>query len=170
MVGPLQVKLGLPQNSDLFCLYFSVSMTTAKKSGYQLLYDIFKTCKWFILNAPIDTGLLSTIKFIDKHFEISYASSFGHQISLNVWGFILDEANFKGGVGIGTQEQYEEVTDLYQQLLDRQLSRFARPDGSVEALAVLVSSASYQSSFLENRKNLTKSDPNTAVITSTAYK
>lgn len=167
--GSPQRRLGLPLNADLYCLYFSVSMTTAKRSGYQLIYDIFKTCKWFKDNAPINENLKSSIEFVDKHFFINYASDFGHQLSLNVWGFILDEANFRGGVGNGVESQYAEVVELYQQLLDRQISRFAKPDGTVDALAILISSASYQSSFVEKRKTAIKNDSHAKVITSLAY-
>ena len=167
--GSPQSQLGLPDNSDIYCFYFSVSMTMAKKSGFQLIYDIFKTCKWFKINAPINEELKSSVQFVDKHFHIDFASSEGHQIGLNVWAFILDEANFRSGVGRGTAEEYEEVTQLYQQLLDRQVSRFAKPDGSVDALAILVSSASYQSSFLEKRKLAVKGDDSAKVITTAAY-
>ena len=72
-------------------------------------------------------------------------------MSLNVIGFILDEANFRKGVGLGLSAEYQEVANLYQQLLDRQITRFVRPDGSL-SLAILISSASYQSSFVEKRK------------------
>lgn len=168
--GSPQAQLHLAEGSDIFILYFSTSITQARRSGYQYIYNIFSTCKWFEQNCPINHQLKSSIEFVDRHVYITYASDFGHQIGLNVWGFILDEANFKGeGVGEGTEEQYQAVTELYEQLLDRQLSRYARPDGTVDALAILISSASYQTSFVEKRKAATKSDPNTKVITSTSY-
>ena len=49
------------------------------------------------------------------------------------------------------------------------MSRFANEDCSVDALAILISSASYQSSFLEQRKSLVKGNKNTKIITSAAY-
>lgn len=167
--GVPQIQLGLAENTDIYILYFSVSMTMAKKSGFNYIYDIFKNCVWFQKYAPINAELKSAVDFVDRHFYINYASAEGHAIGLNVWGFILDEANFKSGVGLGTEEQYEAVTQLYDQLLDRQLSRYARPDGSVDALAILISSASYQSSFLEKRKLAVIGDQFAKIITSTAY-
>lgn len=167
--GNPQIQLGLAEDTDIYILYFSVSMTMAKKSGYNYIYEIFASCKWFQKYAPIDLELKSSIKFIGKHFYINYASSEGHQIGLNVWGFILDEANFKSGVGLGTEEQYVAVTQLYDQLLDRQASRYSRPDGTTNGLAILISSASYQSSFVEKRKSLVRNDKNVCCITSTAY-
>lgn len=168
--GSPQKQLGLAEDTDIFILYFSVSLVIAKLSGYQYLYDIFANCKWFNDNCPINKMLKSSIEFVGKHFRIMYASSESKQIGLNVWGFILDEANFKGqGVGTGVEEQYKEVTQLYEQLLQRQESRFARADGSLDSLAILVSSASYQSSFLEKRKLSARGDKNAKVITSIAY-
>ena len=95
--------------------------------------------------------------------QLIMASAEGHQIGLNVLGFILDEANFRKGVGLGNAEEYSEVTRLYQQLIDRQITRFATPSGS-KAFAILISSASYQSSFSEKRKQAALTDNNTKCI------
>lgn len=162
-------RLLIPENSDIYGIYFSVNLTTAKESGYNLLYSIFQDCVWFKNNCPIDHNISSEIHFIGKHFAIKFASDFAHQLSLNVWGFILDEANFRKGVGKGMSEEYAEVTELYQQLLDRQMSRFSRPDGSVDGLAVLISSASYQTSFSEKRKELMKGAEHFHSITGVKY-
>lgn len=167
--GNPQSQLGLSKDTEIYMLYFSVSMPMAKKSGFKQLYNIFKNCKWFRDNHPVNENLLSSIEF-DNQFHIDFASSTGHQIGLTVWGYILDEANFRSGVGQGNLEEYTEVTELYTQLMDRLMSRFSRPDGTVNGLAILISSASYQSSFVEQRKNLLYNDPHTKIITSTAYK
>ena len=167
--GSPQAQLHLAQNTEIYCLYFSVSLDMAKKSGFLQLYNIFNECTWFNENYPIDDNLKSSIVFPNK-FHIDYASSESHQIGLSVWGFILDEANFRsGGVGSGMAEEYQEVTQLYNQLLDRLVSRFSNPDGSVNALAILISSASYQSSFVEKRKQAVKDDQWTTCITSVSY-
>ena len=94
-------RLLIPENSDIYGIYFSVNLTTAKESGYNLLYSIFQDCVWFKNNCPIDHNISSEIHFVGKHFAIKFASDFTHQLSLNVWGFILDEANFRKGVGKG---------------------------------------------------------------------
>ncbi len=167
--GSPQTQLGLAQNTEIYCLYFSVSLDMAKKSGFLQLYNIFNECAWFNENYPIDKGLRSSISFPNK-FHVDYASTESHQIGLSVWGFILDEANFRsGGVGTGVAEEYQEVTQLYNQLMDRLVSRFSNPDGSVNALAILISSASYQSSFVEKRKQVVKGDRWTTCITSVSY-
>lgn len=165
-----QAKLGVEYNTDIYGIYFSVNLATAKSSGFSLLYSIFHDCVWFKNNAPIRDDLHTTIEFIDKHFYIKFASDFAHQLSLNVWGFILDEANFRNGVGEGTAKEYSEVTELYGQLLDRQISRFASPTGVNPTLAMLVSSASYQSSFSEKRKEAIKKDAHAKSLTGVKFK
>jgi hypothetical protein len=166
--GDPRPRLDLAPDSPVYVLYFSVSMTMAKRSGFQYLYNAVKSCKWFRDNVPMNENLKSSVSFANG-FSIEYASAEGHQIGLNVWGFILDEGNFRSGVGEGMVTEYEEVTMLYTQLQDRQNSRFSQPDGSVDALAILVSSASYQSSFVEKRKIEIENEPNTAIITAVAY-
>ena len=167
--GSPQKQLDLAADSEIFSFYFTVSMEMAKQSGFSHLYTIFENCKWFQQNAPINKNLTSVIEFKKYKFHIKAGSDFGHQIGLNVWAFILDEANFRSGVGTGMAAEYEEVTMLYQQLIDRQYSRTSNADGTINALAILISSASYQTSFLEKRKNIIKGDPNATSITAVAY-
>lgn len=168
--GDPRKELGIAANSDLYGFYFSVSLKMAEKSGFKLLYNVFKNCKWFKENMPMNTDLKSSIQFPNQRFQIDYASSETHQTGLNVIIFILDEANFRGGVGTGVAKEYEEVTFLYSQLLDRLVTRFGRPDGTVDALAILVSSASYQSAFAEQRRSAVENDPNAYHIRAVGYK
>lgn len=168
-LGPrLRKFLGVSESTELYVIYFSVSMTQAKRSGFRVLKSIIDGCKWFEDHYPRNKRIESEIEFPNK-FYIVHGSEEGHAISLNVIGFILDEANFRKGVGQGMTEEYAEVTQLYTQLLDRQVSRFATKDGGVRSLAILVSSASYQSSFTEERKFQALHDPSAKVINAVAY-
>lgn len=167
--GPVQKQLGLSEDSEIYCFYFSVSLSVAKKAGFRQLYTIFQNCKWFKDNAPVNEDLKSSIEFKGSHLHIDYASTEYHAIGLNVWGFILDEANFRQGVGVGVAAEYAEVTQMYTQLLDRVISRNANPDGTFNGLAILISSASYQSSFVEQRKQVIKTNSASACITSRGY-
>lgn len=160
--------LKLAKGSEIYCLYFSVSQTAAKKSGYKYLMNHVDNCKWLRENYPRNKNIQSEIQF-KNNFTILSASAEGHQIGLNVWGFLLDEANFREGVGTGAQEQYSETFRLCQQLIDRQITRFSTPQG-VNALAIFISSAAYESSFIEERKQSAKNDPNAVIITAVNYK
>lgn len=164
----LRKFLGVSENTELYVIYFSVSKTQAKRSGFRVLKSIIDGCKWFEEHYPRNKRIDSEIEFPNK-FYIVHGSEEGHAISLNVIGFILDEANFRKGVGQGMTEEYAEVTQLYTQLLDRQVSRFATKEGGVRSLAILVSSASYQSSFTEERKFQALQDPSAKVINAVAY-
>lgn len=161
-------RYSLKPGSPIYCIYFSTNMTSAKRGGYKYLQAAFKDCKWFKNNMPVDNSIESVIRFPSRNFEILAASSDSHAIGLNVWGFILDEANFKEGVGSGNEEEYQEVTRIYEQLEHRLASRFATPEGT-EGLAMLISSASYQSSFTESRKELIKDRKNAKVFTAVTY-
>lgn len=168
--GDPRKELGIAQNSDIYGFYFSVSLKMAEKSGFKMLYNVFKNCEWFKENMPMNLDLKSSIQFPNQRFQIDYASAESHQTGLNVIIFILDEANFRGGVGTGVAQEYEEVTLLYSQLQDRLVTRFGRPDGTVDALAMLISSASYQSAFAEKRRAAVENDPNAHHIRAVGYK
>lgn len=168
MQGDPCLVLGLSPGSEIYVLYFSVSQTTAKATGYKYIFNMVDRCKWLTNNYPRNKNVTSEIQF-PNHFTIMHASAEGHQIGMNVWGFILDEANFRGGVGKGTQDQYAETFRLCSQLIDRQITRFSTPTG-INALACFVSSAAYESSFIETRKELARKDPNAIIITAVQYK
>lgn len=160
--------LGLAKGSEIYCLYFSVSQMSAKKSGFKYIMNHVDNCKWLTEHYPRNKNITSEIQF-PNNFTILSASAEGHQIGLNVWGFLLDEANFREGVGSGGQEQYTETFRLCQQLIDRQVTRFSTPSG-VNALAIFISSAAYESSFIEDRKNQARNNPNAKIITAVNYK
>lgn len=163
-----QEQFGLDPDTDIYIMYFSVSLVQAKRSGFNYLFSLVDECKWFRDNCPRDANLSSEVAFANK-VHIIYASGEQHQIGLNVWGFILDEANFRSGVGTGSEEQYAGVYALCEQLLDRQYSRFLRA-GKLDSLAIFISSASYETSFIEHRKALARGEESAAVITSVKYK
>lgn len=166
--GDPRKKFSLDPNTWIYCLYFSVSMGMAKRQGFQYLQQAFRSCKWFKEYHPVNEDLSSCIQIPDLKFQIDYGSAEGHQIGLNVWGFILDEANFRSGVGQGVAEEYEEVTLIAQQLADRQASRFSTKDGT-DALAIYISSASYQSSFIQKKIDESKGNTKSTVITVRTY-
>jgi hypothetical protein len=160
--------LKISQVSELHVLYFNVSLASAKRSGFGVMRRLIDRSPWFQKYAPRDKKIDSEIR-LSRGISIIPASNDNHQISLNVIGFLLDESNFRNGVGTGIVEQYEDVARLYSQLIDRQITRFMRKDGS-EAFAILVSSASFQTSFTEKRKAIVSNNPRAAIVTSVNYK
>lgn len=154
--------------SPISFLYFSVSMSIAKKSGFQQLRNFIDQSRWFKENYPRNKKVDSSILF-SNNVSVDYASNEQHAIGRNVAGFILDEANFRKGVGEGVAEEYSEVSRLAQQLEDRQFSRFAE-GGVLKSFSCYVSSASFSSSFIDTKKAEIEKDPHGKVITAVAYK
>lgn len=167
--GPDFAKtLGLMSGSPIYCLYFSVSITQAKISGFQQLKNMIDASPWFREHMPRDKNVELSIKF-PNNFTINYASGEQHQISLNIWGFILDEANFRNGVGEGSAEQFVGVYQLAAQLENRLAQRFLRK-GKENFFAGYISSASYDTAFIQERGDQYLNAPNCLVLDPVLYK
>lgn len=162
--------LGLMKGTDVYCFYFSVSMTQAKRSGFNQLKSFIDGSEWFNKNFPRDKSIDSSIRF-PNNFYIEYASGEQHQISLNIWGFILDEANFRktGSVGEGSTADFDEVYHLANQLENRLSQRFLR-DGIENFFAGYISSASYETAFIQDKGDDYKDDPTAIVLDPVLYK
>ena len=162
--------LGLMKGTDVYCFYFSVSMTQAKRSGFNQLKSFIDGSEWFNKNFPRDKSIDSSIRF-PNNFYIEYASGEQHQISLNIWGFILDEANFRktGSAGEGSTSDFDEVYHLANQLENRLSQRFLR-DGIENFFAGYISSASYETAFIQDKGDDYKDDPTAIVLDPVLYK
>lgn len=162
--------LGLMKGTDVYCFYFSVSMTQAKRSGFNQLKSFIDGSEWFNKNFPRDKSIDSSIRF-PNNFYIEYASGEQHQISLNIWGFILDEANFRktGSAGEGSTADFDEVYHLANQLENRLSQRFLR-DGIENFFAGYISSASYETAFIQDKGDDYKDDPTAIVLDPVLYK
>lgn len=162
--------LGLMKGTDVYCFYFSVSMTQAKRSGFNQLKSFIDGSEWFNKNFPRDKSIDSSIRF-PNNFYIEYASGEQHQISLNIWGFILDEANFRktGSTGEGSTADFDEVYHLANQLETRLSQRFLR-DGIENFFAGYISSASYETAFIQDKGDDYKDDPTAIVLDPVLYK
>lgn len=162
--------LGLMKGTDVYCFYFSVSMTQAKRSGFNQLKSFIDGSEWFNKNFPRDKSIDSSIRF-QNNFYIEYASGEQHQISLNIWGFILDEANFRktGSAGEGSTADFDEVYHLANQLENRLSQRFLR-DGIENFFAGYISSASYETAFIQDKGDDYKDDPTAIVLDPVLYK
>lgn len=162
--------LHLMRGSSVYCIYFSVSMTQAKRSGFSQLRAFIDGSKWFNENFPRDQSIDSSIRF-PNDFAIEYASGETHQISLNVWGFILDEANFRksGSTGEGSTAEFDEVYHLAAQLETRLAQRFLR-NGVENFFAGYISSASYETAFIQDKGDDYKDNENAIVLDPVLYK
>lgn len=94
-----------------------------------------------------------------------------HQIGLNVWGFILDEANFRkaGSTGEGSTAEFDEVYHLASQLENRLAQRFLR-NGVENFFAGYISSASYETAFIQDKGDDYKDVPTAIVLDPVLFK
>ena len=167
--GDIYKYYGILPGDPIYFLYFSVSLKQAERSGFKQLKSFLRNSPWFKKHAPVDSGIESSIRF-GNGLSIDFASGESHAIGLNVVGAILDEANFRKGVGQGLISEYSEVQMLAQQLEDRMYTRFLRGGGHLLSLMIYVSSASYASSFMEAKLQELQGSKTSLVYTAVQYK
>lgn len=167
--GDLYRYFGIMRGSPLYYLYFSTTMRQAERSGFKQLRNMIDSAPWFLNNYPRRKEIQSSIQF-GNGLSVEFASGESHAIGLNVVGGILDEANFRNGVGNGTVSEYSEVQQLAQQLEDRLSSRFAYDGGKLKSFFCYVSSASFSSSFMEQKLDELRDRPRSLVNIAVQYK
>lgn len=168
--GDIYQYFGIMRGSEIYILYFSVNLKTAQRSGFKQLRNMLCNSPWFQRHCPVDRNIESSIRF-GNGLSIEFASGESHAIGLNVVGAVIDEANFRSGVGQGLMSEYGEVQQLAQQLEDRMKSRFSRDGGRrMLSLMLYVSSASYASSFIEGKMDEMRGDDRGRVVRAVQYK
>lgn len=160
----------LPKIQEIYNIYFNVTLTQAQLTGYGQLKNMLDSSKWFNENFARNKEINSIIKFPrqDKLFFLS-GSNASHAIGMTVWCFILDEGDFFKKNGTGFDESYSAVTGMYTELCDRRASRFKKKDSDY-SFSMLISSASFQSSFVEKRIAESAKDPKIKVVKAINYK
>lgn len=161
--------LGIPSIQEIYNIYFSVSRTQAQMTGFSQLRAIFDNSSWFKQKALRDKRIDSVLRFLNGKFNVFSGSSHSHALGMTVWMFILDEADFfKRGSSV-FDENYEQITEMYEELIARRISRF-KSHGEDRSFSILISSASYQSSFVDQRIAAAATDPKIKVINAVGYK
>lgn len=163
--------LDKPETSDIYSMYFQVSLQQAKLTGFKQFRSMLDESKWWMANYQRNMNLNSMIEFPKKpHFEMLSGSGHQHAIGMTLWSFILDEGDFFKKNGQGFDDSYDQVTNMYDELVDRRISRFSE-GGSANSFGILISSASYQSSFVSKRiEDSANEGTKTKVINAVRYK
>lgn len=161
---------GLPKIQDIYNIYFNVNLTQAKLTGFNQLKNLVDESRWYYENFQRNKQLNSIIEFA-KNPSFKFLSGSGHQhaIGMTVWSFILDEGDFFKKNGNGFDESYSFVTNMYTELVDRRKSRFQNGEKDL-SFSVLISSASFQSSFVEKRIAEAATDDKIKVVKAIHYK
>jgi hypothetical protein len=156
----------LMRTSNIVFLYFSVNKYQAEMTGFGDMIALLDSIPYFKDSFPRNDKIDSLI-LLPENMMMTYGSGSQHAIGLNILGSILDEANFFGGEAkkndVGGNMKGSKVAGLYSSIVNRSKSRFVVDGGVDHSLNILVSSATHESSFTEQRIQASRDDPHTIV-------
>lgn len=159
----------IPKVQDIYNIYFNVNLTQARLTGFNQLKNMVDSSQWFTKQFPRNTHLNSMIEFQKQPcFKFFSGSGTQHAIGMTLWCFALDEGDFFKKNGSGFDESYSYVTNLYTELVDRRVSRFKKKERDF-SFSILISSATFQSSFVEKRIEDALTDPAIKVVKAITY-
>lgn len=152
----IQGKFHLMDSALIVFLYFSLAKFQAKRTGFKQFKDTVDSIPYFIEHFPRDIKANDELRFPSNVYYL-YGTGTGDAIGSNMLCSLIDEGNFFGdSSGDGTD--YKEVARLHRSLVARQESRFLR-DGKNESLSIVISSNTFKSSYTEELRKRSLSDP-----------
>ncbi len=157
---------GLLPGSRIVFGIFSITLSKADR-GYELIKEFIDGCPYFKANCPRTLRPSDPIHLPSKNVRAETGSLASHALSENMFGFMIDEANFfKRSKEVLSSSDRTRAHQLYLQAQRRQLSRFMQY-GTVPGLNCLISSQKTQTEFLEERVEKAKGN-STVHVTSFA--
>ena len=145
----------LPDEKIVFGIY-SKTLTQAADAGYYKLRGYIDNSTYFREHFPRDMKKDSRIDFepnTKKKIQVSQGSRSGHALGIDLFAFLMDEANFmEEKQDKATGKNVGQAYDLYNATYTRLQSRFGRPGGVLPGMVILVSSRNAQTSFLEEHQ------------------
>lgn len=163
----IQAKYGLMSTSRIYLMYFTLTLGSAKKTGFVQLKDTLDSIPYFqndfVRNLRNDSELI-----FPNGITLSYGSNISHQIGTNLIMGMLDEANFHEGAETAAMKAFANqqlvgVMELYNSIINRGSSRFIC-NGENESLMVLISSPRASSSITQARIEASANSDSTKVI------
>lgn len=136
--------LGIAKGSNIFFIYFNVSLRQARFTGYAELVSLIDQIEFFRKEFPRDKSVDSFLRFPNNIYVVT-GSEFQHQLGLNVLGAVLDEGNFRLA-----KDAFQDAFQLYNTVTTRRLSRFVK-GGRDLGISILISSAKEPTSFVESK-------------------
>lgn len=152
----IQSKFHLMDSALIVFLYFSLSKFQARRTGFKQFRDTIDAIPYFLKYFPRNPKSNDELRFPSNVFFL-YGTGTGDAIGSNMIASLLDEANFFDNSS-GDSTNFNEVADLHRALVARQESRFLR-NGKNESLSIVVSSNTYKSSYTEELKKRSFTDP-----------
>lgn len=163
-----QSYYGLTPNSEIVFALFNTTMTLTEKVGTAVWND-------HVNNSPYLRELCEVNKYkkdnliFPKNIQIISGSKFTHALGSNVFGSLLDEANFGKDV-VKADGVKSQMLENYSALLRRMESRFKDISGKIPGHMFLVSSKKSDSDFLERHAEDSAGKPTTYIVDEPIYK
>lgn len=149
----------LADMTKIFFAYLSVNLKQADLTGFGQIREMIDATPYFRNDYKRDMGINSVLKFPRGIFMIPGSDTIS-VIGTNLFGTILDEANFLRKSGMSEIGDVSKAQDLYAETTDRRRSRFMYK-GKDPGFSILVSSSTVQTSFTSSR--IKKADEKTKV-------
>lgn len=145
--------------------YLSVTREQAMNTGFALLLEWIDSIPYFREHFKRKQGLDSMLIWPQERLLVTFGSVANHFIGMNLFGSILDEANYFEGRSKDDADfgMNNKVSELYTQIVTRSQSRFI-VNGENHSFSIVVSSSTVNSSFTNQIIESSKNDPHTVVI------
>ena len=149
----------LADMTKIFFAYLSVNLKQADLTGFGQLRSMMDATPYFVDTFNRDQNINSVLKYPKGLFVIPGSDQIS-VIGTNLFGVVLDEANFYRKSGMSAIGDVHKAQELYVETSDRRRSRFMHK-GKDPGFSLLVSSSTVQSSFTSAR--IEKADDRTKV-------
>ncbi len=147
---------GLMPGAKIAFALFSTSMSQAADSAFGKLLTWVDGSPYFKERMPRVKGHTTRMVFTRSPILVVTGSQEVHTIGKDMYGFLLDEANFLNSKNAA--EDAGRAHEMYSNAKNRMTSRFQQAGGRVPGKCWLISSKRTYASFLENHIASSKKD------------
>ena len=152
---------------SIYFIYLSVSYRQAVLTGFGQMQSLLDEIPYFREEFPRNNKIDSILKF-PSNVSIFAGSGGMHTIGTNLFGAILDEANFHHQDGTG-DIAYHKIFSLYEDIIIRRKATFMQ-EGKDIGLSILATSSDTMSSFSEKRIELCAGDKTVKITHAVVYR
>ena len=159
----------LMTSKKLLMVYFSITRKVAEDTGYAQLRNMLLTTPYFRDNFLPNTKKSYDIEWPERNMAITSGSQANQVIGTDVILSVVDEGDFYGNTNVTPDGQaLSKAQSLYTSIKQRGRSRFM-VNGVNHSLNCVLSSPTYESSFITKLINNSRNNPHTYIIEETLW-
>lgn len=159
----------LMTSKKLLMVYFSITRKVAEDTGYAQLRNMLLTTPYFRDNFLPNTKKSYDIEWPERNMAITSGSQANQVIGTDVILSVVDEGDFYGNTNVTPDGQaLSKAQQLYTSIKQRGRSRFM-VNGVNHSLNCVLSSPTYESSFITKLINNSRGNPHTYIIEETLW-